>query len=123
MQRRLDYPNLNCDTCAQLHAQGDLADADFPCALCPRRIMPEPDEVTQTAQQIYAWMARYPFPEHGLDLSFLFRLAGLTLGSRLSREVYERIGQQLALEREHREKREGAKPAARPGDQRGGTQT
>jgi hypothetical protein len=36
-----------------------------------------------------------------------FRMVGLRVGSQESRDVYERLLDRLALEREYREKREG----------------
>lgn len=69
--------------------------------------MPEPDEATLQAEQIYGWLARPVFPDHPPDLSFLFRLAGLTPGTPESREVYERLVARVALEREHRRLRDG----------------
>lgn len=47
IQHRLDYPNLNCELCARLYAQQNLA--EYPCRLCPQRIMPEPDVLTPKA--------------------------------------------------------------------------
>jgi hypothetical protein len=80
---------------------------DFPCELCPSRMMPEPDEITQKANEIYAALARWPFPEHLPDMGFLFALQGIRVGSEESREVYERLLDRLAIEHEYREKTQG----------------
>jgi hypothetical protein len=69
--------------------------------------MPEPDDITVKANEIYAALARWPFSEHLPDLGFLFALQGIRVGSEESREVYERLLDRLAIEHEHREKTQG----------------
>jgi hypothetical protein len=69
--------------------------------------MPDVDEVTQQAQDVYTWLAEHPFPEHAPDLSFIFQLMGITLGTPRSRDVYRRLLDRLALEREYRERTKG----------------
>jgi hypothetical protein len=69
--------------------------------------MPEPDDITVKANEIYASLARWPFPEHLPDLGFLFALQGIRVGSEESRDVYERLLDRLAIEHEHREKTRG----------------
>jgi hypothetical protein len=39
-----DRPNLNCDTCERLFAQGDLA--AYPCEICPVNAIEVPDDET-----------------------------------------------------------------------------
>lgn len=51
--------------------------------------------------EVYHWLAQWPFQEHAPDLGFIFRLVGLRVGSEQSREVYQRLMDRLALEREH----------------------
>jgi hypothetical protein len=65
--------------------------------------MPEPDEITMKANEVYAYMARYPIPQH-IDLTFIFNMAGLRVGSEAAKEVWERLLDRLQIEREHREK-------------------
>jgi hypothetical protein len=72
--------------------------------------MPDPDAVTLLANEVYAHMARWPFPEHGADLTFIFRLVGLRVGSEESRAVWERVLTRLHIEREYREKRGEGSP-------------
>lgn len=69
-------------------------------------MMPEPDEITILAHQVYAYLARYPFREHPPDLTFIFQLVGLEIGSQKSRDVYERILLRLEIEADYRQKRE-----------------
>jgi hypothetical protein len=105
IQYRLDFPNLRCDLCERLYNQGDLA--TLPCTLCPVHIMPEPDEITLLANQIYGYLANSLFPEHPPDLIFLFQLVGLQVGSEKSRQVYDRLLTRVMIEREHRHSRDG----------------
>jgi hypothetical protein len=78
----------------------------FRCKLCPTRIMPEPDEITQLANEVYAYMARYPIPEH-MDLTFIFNMVGLRVGSEEAKDVWERLLDRLEVEREYRERKSG----------------
>jgi hypothetical protein len=102
-----------------MYLQGDEVDDDgltinhggcppelFRCALCPTRIMPDPDEITLKANEVYAYMARYPIPEQ-IDLTFIFTMVGLRVGSEEAKEVWERLLDRLAIEREHRERTSG----------------
>lgn len=66
--------------------------------------MPEPDEATIVAEEVYGWLAQWPFPEHPPDLLFIFRLVGLRVGSPTSREVYKRLADRCAIEREHQKR-------------------
>lgn len=91
--------------CQRLYNQGDLL--EVPCELCPVRIMPEPDAITQKANEVYAFMARWPMAEHQPDLSFIFRLCGIRVGSEESQQVYERVLKRIELEREHKAKMDG----------------
>jgi hypothetical protein len=83
--------------------------------------MPTPDAVSEKANEVYAWLSRHPFPEHPPDLGFIFRMVGLRVGSQESRDVFERLLDRLALEREYREEREGH--AQQNGHHGVGTQT
>jgi hypothetical protein len=73
--------------------------------------MPDPDETTRLALEVYGWLARHPFPEHPPDLGFVFRLVGIRLGSEQGREVYDRVLQRLEIEEEHRKRTAGETPA------------
>jgi hypothetical protein len=100
----MDHPNLDCQVCLRLYEQGDLE--SVPCDLCPTRLMPEPDEITLKANEVYAYMARYPIPEQ-MDLTFIFTMAGLRVGSDEAKAVWERLLDRLQIEAEYREKRAG----------------
>lgn len=117
---QLDHPNLKCQQCRTLYEQGDLADDQgrtidrggvpaplFLCELCPTRLMPEPDAITEKANEVYAALAQWPYPEHPPDFTFIFRLMGLRVGSIESQEVWERLLDRLRIEAEYRQKRQG----------------
>jgi hypothetical protein len=70
--------------------------------------MPEPDEITLLTNQVYMYMARWPFPERPIDLEFIFHLLGLTLGSEKSRQVYDRLLLRLETEADYRNKTQGS---------------
>jgi hypothetical protein len=69
--------------------------------------MPELDEITEKANEVYAYMARYPIPEN-IDLTFIFNMVGLRVGSEEAKEVWERLLDRLAIEHEHRAKTQGS---------------
>lgn len=69
--------------------------------------MPEPDAITIKAQDMYALMATWPFPERGYDMAWMFAMCGLTPGSDDSRAVWARVLTRIHLEKEHREKMGG----------------
>ena len=88
-QSRSGLAQSNCDTCHWLYWQGDLADEQgrtiesggvpaefFQCDLCPSWIMPDPDRVTVKANEVYARMAKWPYPEHPPAMEFIFKFVG-----------------------------------------------
>jgi hypothetical protein len=76
--------------------------------------MPDPDEITLLANQVYMYMARWPFPERPIEMEFVFKLLGLPLGSDKSRQVYDRLLLRLETEADYRGKVQGP-----PGDGNG----
>jgi hypothetical protein len=68
--------------------------------------MPDPDELTVKANEVYGYMARHPFHEN-IDLTFIFTLCGLRLGSEEAKSVWERILLRFSIEEEYRKKTSG----------------
>ena len=79
--------------------------------------MPAPDEITVLANQVYTYLARYPFHDQLPPLEFIFKLVGLRLGSEHAKAVWDRLLTRLEIEAEYRDKREGR--ASPNGDQAG----
>jgi hypothetical protein len=70
--------------------------------------MPEPDEISQKAMEIYNYMARWPIPDQPLPLEFIFKLVGLPLGTDQSRKIWDRILLRLEIESDYRKRKEGS---------------
>jgi hypothetical protein len=88
-----------------LHEQGDLT--EFPCALCPARLFPEPNDLDELVHRVCQLIADHPFPDHPPDMSFIFQLLGIPVGSAKSREVYRRVLRVVELTREHQRRMKG----------------
>jgi hypothetical protein len=106
IQYRLDHQKLDCGVCERLYNQGDLGE-ELPCKLCPSRIMPEPDEITLLANQVYGLLSESLIPDQPPPIEFIFRLVGLPIPSEKAIKVYERLLLRVRTEREYQQLRHG----------------
>lgn len=121
LQHRLNYRNLDCQTCRKGYEQGDLADQhgrtisrggvppeEFRCELCPLVRCPVTDTVSVVTLQVASMLALSPLTEHA-SLEFVFHVLEIPVPSRFATDVYERLALMAHVLREDERLRQAAK--------------
>lgn len=103
IKRRLDYPELTCETC-----EAAITESPEPCALCPWRLLDWSDECARLTLQMYELLALNPIEGTAPPWEQLFAWLGVR-SSAMKLEIYRRIGRWVQLQREHQKLEQEAK--------------